>query len=802
MTVIVPGKPLPPIIVEGTPATSVSVEGSGRIPPGGADGQVFGKVSGADFATGWLSLKTINGNSLLGAGNLVISGGGSISDGDKGDITVSASGATWTIDAGAVTLSKMANIATSTIMGRATVGTGAPEALTAAQVRTILNVADGATANSTDAFLLSRANHTGTQAASTITGLAAVATSGSAADLTAGTLPAARFDDTAHGSRGGGTLHPAATTTVAGFLSAADKAKLDGVATGANNYVHPNHSGDVTSVGDGATTIAAGAVTNAKMASMAANTVKANATAAAAAPADLAVGTNTVVGRVAGNIVAAQLVDAQVAAATLTNAKLANVATATLKGRATAGTGSPEDLTGTQATALLDTFTSGAKGLAPASGGGTANFLRADGTWAAPAAGGGVTDGDKGDITVSGGGTVWTIDAGAVVNADLANMPATTIKGNATGAAAAPTDLTGTQVTALLDVFGSAAKGLAPASGGGTTNFLRADGTWAAPPGGGGGSSPGGSTTQIQFNNAGAFGGDADFTWDSTGNTLALGGADTGIEMTGITNEPAAPATGKLRLYAKAISGKMQLKVKGPSGLDFPLQASFWQNNITTWSTTNATTGLWQGTSGAGAGTYTSGPPSANGNLYQAVKRGRWANVVTTTNQVLGQRNTEALFFRGITAGQGGWFFFARCGFDVWTNGGRFFAGMHTGTTVVSADPSALNDTAGFCVDAADNGAISFLTRGTTASTKASTGFTISSLKGYDLFMFCAPNSSQISWRIIDFTAGSEASGVATTNLPTANQQLTTGVLASNAALTTATAIQLGVNRIYVETGY
>jgi hypothetical protein len=47
---------------------------------------------------------------------------------------------------------------------------------------------------------------------------------------------------------------------------------------------------------------------------------------------------------------------------------------------------------------------------------------------------------------------------------------------------------------------------------------------------------------------------------------------------------------------------------------------------------------------------------------------------------------------------------------DVWTNGGRF-AGMHTATTVISADPSALNNTVGFCVDAADNGLISFLTR-------------------------------------------------------------------------------------------
>ena len=40
---------------------------------------------------------------------------------------------------------------------------------------------------------------------------------------------------------------------------------------------------------------------------------------------------------------------------------------------------------------------------------------------------------------------------------------------------------------AQLPVFTSVAAGVAPASGGGTTNFLRADGTWAAPSGGGGG---------------------------------------------------------------------------------------------------------------------------------------------------------------------------------------------------------------------------------------------------------------------------------------------------------------------------
>ncbi len=59
-------------------------------------------------------------------------------------------------------------------------------------------------------------------------------------------------------------------------------------------------------------------------------------------------------------------------------------------------------------------------------------------------------------------------------------MAANTLKGNNTAGLTAGLELSGTQVTAMLDTVTSAAKGLAPASGGGTTNFLRADGTWAS----------------------------------------------------------------------------------------------------------------------------------------------------------------------------------------------------------------------------------------------------------------------------------------------------------------------------------
>lgn len=241
------------------------------------------------------------------------------------------------------------------------------------------------------------------------------------------------------------------------------------------------------------------------------------------------------------------------------NADLANMAQATIKGRASgAGTGAPTDLTSAQATAILDTFTSGAKGLVPASGGGTTNFLRADGSFAAPPDTTGITQltgdvtagpgsgsqaatiandsvsnaklanvptatfkgretagtGDPEDLTISqaknllslsgtnsgdqtitltgdvtGSGTgsfAATIANDAVTNAKLANVATSTFKGRVTAGTGDPEDLTGTQATTLLDVFTSGLKGLVPASGGGTTNFLRADGTFAAPGGGGG----------------------------------------------------------------------------------------------------------------------------------------------------------------------------------------------------------------------------------------------------------------------------------------------------------------------------
>ena len=93
---------------------------------------------------------------------------------------------------------------------------------------------------------------------------AASSGSGGAGTTNLSNTPAASSVDI-ESSTGTNTTVAGATTSLAGVMTSADKTKLDGIATSANNYTHPNHTGDVTSTGDGATVIANDAVTFAKM---------------------------------------------------------------------------------------------------------------------------------------------------------------------------------------------------------------------------------------------------------------------------------------------------------------------------------------------------------------------------------------------------------------------------------------------------------------------------------------------------------------------------------------------------------
>lgn len=86
------------------------------------------------------------------------------------------------------------------------------------------------------------------------------------------------------------------------------------------------------------------------------------------------------------------------------------------------------------------------------------------------------------DIWLRAGGAIASSNTSLQTQIDnFVLSAANTIKGNNTGSQTNAFDLSPAEVNAMLPVFTSLLKGLVPLSGGGTTNFLRADGAWAIP---------------------------------------------------------------------------------------------------------------------------------------------------------------------------------------------------------------------------------------------------------------------------------------------------------------------------------
>jgi hypothetical protein len=314
---------------------------------------------------------------------------------DSGALAALNTVGTTEITDDSVTYAKIQNVvANNVLLGNNAGAGGIVDELTATEVRTLLNVADGAN------------NYTHPNHSGDVTSVGDGATTIANDAVTYAKMQNVVANNVLLGNNAGagGIVDELTATEVRTILNVAD---------GANNYTHPNHSGDVTSVGDGATTIANDAVTYAKMQNVVANNVLLGNNAGAGGIVDELTATevrtilNVADGANAythpnhtGDVTSAGDGATTIANDAVTYTKIQNVvANNVFLGNDNGAGSAVQELTGTEATALLSDFVGdsgagGTKGLvpAPASGDAAANrFLKADGTWATTP-GGGVTD--------------------------------------------------------------------------------------------------------------------------------------------------------------------------------------------------------------------------------------------------------------------------------------------------------------------------------------------------------------------------------------------------------------------------
>ena len=283
----------------------------------------------------------------------------------------------------------------------------------------------------------------------------------------------------------------------------------------------------------------------------------------------------------------------------------------------------------------------------------------------------------------------------------------------------------------------------------------------------------GGSTTQVQFNSAGALAGATEILVEGNQLRLPTAGSTT------------APAAGGVKLIGRASAGRTRPAAILQDGRIFDLQATLAQDHVT-WVEANAggTTFTSMGLSSVTATGTATAAAMATTNLYTYMPKVEYLVTTAALTAVAGFRITTMnnVTVGGPSAGLGGFDFSG-----VWepatgvtiTTMRAFFGLVNSTAAATDVEPSTQISCVGMGWDAADANVQIMHNDATGVCTKVDLGASfpvpvLDRTQLYRLDMASNPGTTQaVDWTVTNLNSGAIASGTITTNLPA-----TTSVLA------------------------
>lgn len=310
------------------------------------------------------------------------------------------------------------------------------------------------------------------------------------------------------------------------------------------------------------------------------------------------------------------------------------------------------------------------------------------------------------------------------------------------------------------------------------------------------GSSPAGSDGQVQYNNAGSFGGAAN---------VSISSGDLLLSENASPTTPTSSST--VKVFAQPVAGRELVSGLGSVGRAYSYQPHMGRSKYGVWMINGGSISLTSDgiVAASATGTVTARTPTLTG-FVSSLRRIGFVTA-TTLNAPAGWRLGATWFWRGDDVNRGGFHYITRFvpSNPSLTATGRYFIGLNGANAGTAAtEPSNWVNIVGM---GCNSGSVNFSIMhndGAGAATTVDLGNNFSAVSSsidvYELALYCPPNGSSIDWRVENFTKNAVTTGSITTNLPASTQGLNIIGYTENGAATVTTALDL--ISMYIETEF